>query len=305
MQKFESDMLPLLAAYVQVARLRSFTKAAAQLGVTRAAVSQNVRSLEQRLGVQLLYRTTRDMSLTETGQQLLDTIAPAVQTIAGALDAIYDAGEEPSGLIRINTSRMASQWLLEPHLPAFLQQHPRVAVEIIMDDGMANIIADGTDMGIRMGKALAEHVVAIPIVRTLRMAIVGSPAYLSAHGVPQHPSDLRQHNCLGYRLTSSGIVEPWSFSTPDSDQFFQVTEPGNFVTNDGESLLRAALAGVGLVQHMDLAVHAFLEEGSLVQVLQPWCQPFPGFYLYVPSNKHIPAKTRALLDFLKRQHGLM
>lgn len=175
-----------------------------------------------------------------------------------------------------------------------------------MDDGFSNIVADGVDAGIRLGESLDEHMVAVPITPPLEMAIVGSPAYFERHGVPKTPTDLIQHNCLAYRFTSSGTIDRWSFTSPDAEARTVIVEPkGNAVFNDDDSMLRAALQGVGLVQHLDLGVRRHLADGSLVRVLAPWCPPFPGFYLYVPSRAQMPAKIRALMDFLMEQRKLL
>ncbi len=168
-----------------------------------------------------------------------------------------------------------------------------------MDDGFTNIVAEGLDAGLRLGESLDEHMVAVPVTPPLHYAIVGSPAYFERYGVPETPADLMQHNCLAYRFTSSGTIDRWSFTSPDAERRTVVFEPqGNAVFNDDDSMLRGALQGVGLVQHIDLCVRQHLADGSLVRVLAPWCKPFPGFFLYVPSRAQMPAKIRGLMDFL-------
>jgi DNA-binding transcriptional LysR family regulator len=274
--------------------------------VTRAALSQHLKGLEQQLNVRLLNRTTRDMSLTEEGQRLLDVLQPALTAIERAVAEIGEAQAEPTGLIRMNSSRVAARLLIEPHLGAFLARHPRLRLELVMDDGFSNIVAEGLDAGIRLGESLDEHMVAVPVTPPLSMAIVGSPAYFERHGLPATPTELMQHNCLAYRYTSSGTIDRWSFTAPDADKRTVVFEPqGNAVFNDDDSMLRAALQGVGLVQHIDLCVRQHLASGALVRVLGAWCPPFPGFYLYVPSRAQMPAKTRALMDFLIEQRELL
>ncbi|MBN8480125.1 MAG: LysR family transcriptional regulator [Xanthomonadales bacterium] len=288
-----------LTWFAHIARHRSFTKAATEMGVTRAALSQHLKGLEQRLNMRLLNRTTRHMSLTEGGQRLLDVLQPALTAVERAVSELGEAKTEPSGLIRMNSSRIAARLLIEPHLGEFLARYPSVRLELVMDDGFSNIVADGLDAGIRLGESLSEHVVAVPITPPLEMAIVGSPAYFERHGIPQTPADVMKHNCLAYRFTSSGTIDRWSFSPPDAEDRAVVFEPqGSAVFNDDESMLRAALQGVGLVQHIDLCVRQHLANGALVRVLAPWCHSFPGFYLYVPSRAQMPAKIRALIDFL-------
>ena len=206
---------------------------------------------------------------------------------------------EPSGLIRINSSRIAARLLIEPHMGEFLARHPKLRLELVMADGFSNIIADGMDAGIRLGESLDEHVVAVPITPPLTMTIVGSPDYFRQHGTPQAPGDLTRHNCLAYRFTSSNTIDRWSFTSPDEEQHTQIFDPkGNAVFNDDDSMLQAALQGVGLVKHLDLRVRQHLSDGSLMRVLAPWCPPFPGFYLYVPSRAQMPAKIRVLMDFM-------
>lgn len=300
----DPSLLPSLAWFAHIARHRSFTRAAAETGVSRAALSQQLKSLERQLGVRLLHRTTRDMSLTEEGQRLLAAVQPALGGIERGLAELSEARSEPTGLIRVNTSRIAARTLLEPVLAEFLALHPRLKLELVMDDGLANIVAEGADAGIRLGESLAEHVVATPITPPLRMVVVGSPDYLARSGVPQVPADLTGHNCLPFRFTSSRAIDRWVFVDPRDETHTIAFDPQGSVTcNDDESVLRAALQGVGLVQHIDLSVRQYLQSGALVRVLQPWCRSRSRFYLYVPSRQQLPAKVRALRDFLIRQAG--
>ncbi|WP_321839010.1 LysR family transcriptional regulator [Paraburkholderia bannensis] len=298
----ETSLLPALASFVNIARHRSFTRAATEMEVSRAALSQQLKALEQQLNVRLLHRTTRDMSLTEEGQRLFDTLAPALASIERAVAELGEAHAEPAGQIRVSTSRIAARLLLEPHMADFLARYPKLRLELVMNDGFSNIVAEGLDAGIRLGESLDEHMVAVPVTPMLEMAIVGSPEYFARHGTPETPADLMRHNCLSYRFTSSGTIDRWSFTTPGTEAQTVVYEPqGNAIFNDDDSMLRAAIQGVGLVQHIDLCVRHHLANGSLVRVLKPWCRPFPGFYLYIPSRAQIPAKTRALMDFLVAQ----
>lgn len=302
---FDPALLPSLAWFVRIARHRSITKAAVEGEVSRAALSQHLKSLEQQLNVRLLNRTTRSMSLTEEGQRLFDVLAPALESIERAVTETGEAQAEPSGVIRINTSRVAARLLLEPRMDEFLTRYPKLKLELVMNDGFANIVSSGMDAGIRLGESLDEHMVAVPITPPMEMAIVGSPAYFEQHGTPATPDDLLRHNCLAYRFTSSGNLDRWSFTSPDAEARTLIFEPkGNAVFNDDDSMLRAALQGVGLVKHLDLCVRQQLQDGSLVRVLHPWCPPFPGFFLYVPSRAQMPAKIRALIDFLVDQRQM-
>lgn len=295
----EPSLVSSLTWFAHIARHRSFTKAAAEMEVTRAALSQHLKGLEERLGVRLLNRTTRDMSLTDEGQRLLDVLAPALTAVERAVAEIGEAHEEPSGLIRMNSSRIAARLLIEPYLGELLERHPKLRLELVMNDGLSNIVADGMDAGLRLGESLDEHMVAVPVTPPIEMAVVGSPAYFARHGVPESPADLMRHNCLAYRFTSSGTIDRWSFTSPDTEERTVVFEPkGSAVFNDDEQMMSAALQGVGLVKYLDLCVRQHLADGRLVRVLAPWCRPFPGFYLYVPSRAQMPAKLRALMDFL-------
>ncbi len=295
----EPSLLSSLTWFAHVARHRSFTKAASEMGVTRAALSQHVKGLEKQLQVRLLNRTTRNMSLTEEGQRLLDTLHPSLTNIEQALNSLNDLHIEPAGLIRISVSRTAARLLIEPHLGEFLSRYPKIRLELIMDDGLTNIVAEGMDAGIRLGVSLDEHMVAVPITPNLTNAIVGSPDYFKRYGKPETPNDLEYHNCLAYRFTSSGTLDHWSLTSPDVDKHTVIFEPkGNAVFNDDYSMLQAAIQGVGLIKHIDLWVLKYLEEGKLERVFVDWCKPFPGFYLYIPSRENMPKKIRVLMDFL-------
>ncbi|NOJ80393.1 LysR family transcriptional regulator [Myxococcus xanthus] len=293
----EPSLLPSLAWFAHVASHRSFTKAAAKMGVSRAALSQNLKALEKQLGVRLLNRTTRDMSLTEDGQHLFDALQPSLGAIESAVRSLGEAAGEASGLLKVNTARLAAKALVDPYFGEFLARYPKLSLELVMDDGLSNITASGCDVGIRLGQHLAEHMVAVPITPMLSMAVVGTPAYFARRSPPKTPADLVHHNCLNFRHTGSGALYKWEFTSPDGHDFSMETK-GNLITNDDDSMLRAALQGVGLIQHIDIVVRKHLDDGSLVRVLKPWCPPFPGFYLYIPSRKQMPKKTQALIDFL-------
>lgn len=304
--KLDPSLLSSLTWFAHIARHRSFTKAATEMEVTRGALSQQLKNLEQQLNVRLINRTTRTMSLTDEGQRLLDILEPALSAIEQAVLEVGESQAEPSGLLRINSSRIAARLLIEPHMAEFLARYPKLKIDLTMNDGFSNIIADGVDAGIRLGESLDEHMVAVPISPPIEMAIVGTPEYFQRFGIPESPEDLMQHNCLAYRFSSSGVIDRWSFTSPDDSQRTVVFEPtGSAIFNDDENMLNAALQGVGLIKYLDLNVQAHIAEGRLQRVLAPWCKPFPGFYLYVPSRANLPAKTRALIDFLKEKSGTL
>jgi DNA-binding transcriptional LysR family regulator len=301
----DPSMLPSLAWFAYVAHHRSFTKAAAEMGVSRANLSQNVKALERRLNVKLLYRTTRDMSLTEEGQRLYDVWYPALVAVERTVRTMHDTVDEPSGLLRVNTSRVAAKTLLEPHLEEFCARYPKLQLELVADDALANIVADGCDAGIRVGESLAEHMVAVPITPALEMAVVGTPVYFERYGLPLTPADLAQHNCLRFRMPGGAIL-PWEFTVPEDEGHAFTVEPrGVIITNDDDGMIRAALHNVGIIQHIDIAVQQRLDSGELVRVLQPWCKPFAGFYIYAPTRAQMPAKVRVLIDFLVEKRERM
>ncbi|MDY0977682.1 LysR family transcriptional regulator [Massilia sp. CFBP9012] len=292
------SLLPSLAWFARIAHHRSFTRAADEMGVSRAALSQNLKALEKELGTRLLYRTTRDMSLTEAGQQLLDSLQPALRQIAHALHGLDAGGGAASGLVRINTSRLAARALIEPHLHEFQARHPGVRLELVMADGLSNIIADGCDAGIRLGRSLAENVVAVPVSPVLSMAVAGAPAYFERHGVPSTPAELAGHNCINYRYPSSGALHDWDFQDPAEGRHFTQCVSGNLTTNDCASMTNMALQGLGLIQIGDLSIRQHLLDRRLVRVLTDWNHTQAGFHLYTPAREHMPPALRALLDFL-------
>ena len=298
----DPSLLPSLAWFLVIAKHKSFTKAANEMDVSRAALSQHLKSLEQRLGVRLINRTTRDMSLTEAGLELFSVLQPAMDSIQAAVHGLMDAQSEPTGVLKIDTSRTAARLLLNPVIEVFLQRHPKLQLELVINDGLSNIIASGVDAGIRLGASVDNGMVAIPITRPIQMAVVGSEDYFKRHGIPETPDDLVRHNCLAYRFSSSGSLDMWRFTSPTDGQQELIFEPkGNAIFNDDESMLQAALQGVGVIKHLDVCVEQYIQRGQLKRVLASWCKPFPGFYLYVPTRAQMPAKTRALMDFLVAQ----
>lgn len=210
--KIEPSILPSLAWFALIVRAGSFSRAASEMGITRAALSQNLKSLEERLNTKLIYRTTRNMSLTEEGQRLYDVLVSAFGQIDDALKDVGDTQLEPTGLLRINSSRVAARMLVEPHICEFLTRYPKTKIELIMDDGLSNIIAEGCDAGIRPGQGLDEHMTAVPVSPLIKLITVASPDYLRKYGIPETPYELSNHNCLRLRHKTSGALSPWEFS---------------------------------------------------------------------------------------------
>ena len=294
----DTSLLPALAQFAEVARAGSFTRAAAALDVSPSALSQALRVLEQKLDTRLLNRTTRSVSLTEEGRRLLEQLTPGLQLIGYAIDTLDDHHDQPVGEIRINTSRFAARQFIEPHLSEFADRFPDVRLELVLDDGIGDIVSEGCDAGIRLGESLTPAMVAIPISPMMRMSVAASPDYFARHPPPVTPEDLQYHDCIRYRLASSSGIFGWPFTEPATARDFEVQPHGRFTFNDDDTMLRAALQGIGLVQHIEMAVRPHITSGALIEVLAEWCAPFTGFYLYIPTRAQMTVRMRALIDFL-------
>lgn len=289
-----------LSAFAAVARTRSFTRAAAELGLSPSALSHAMRGLETRLGVRLLARTTRSVAPTPAGERLLRSLGPALEEVARGLAALADWRSEPSGTIRLTTFSFAAHTVLEPSLPRFLLDHPSVSVEVVVEDRLADLVASGFDAGIRFGEAVEGDMVAVRVGPDLRTAVVGTPSYFARHPRPETPADLEAHNCVNYRLIGGGGLLPWEFARDGRD--VRVRASGQFIVNDGALAGAAVRAGAGLGYMLESEVVGDLAAGRLVQVLDGWCPPFPGCHLYYPSRQ-IPPALRALVDTLRWTEG--
>ena len=296
--------LPALVAFASVARHGSFSRAAAEAGVSASALSQSIRALEAQLNVRLFNRTTRRVALTEAGGQFLDRVRPALSMLDAAYEALDEARGEPTGTLRINLPRVACDLLVLPHLAEFARRYPRVTVELALDEGLTDLIAAGFDAGIRLGERLARDMVAVPLSGPLRIAVAGSPVYFARYPKPVTPEDLAQHNCLRYRFSTSGGIYRWEFAEPGkgrSRRTFDVQTSGSFVTNDLRTMVNAAEHGVGLLHVIEDFVRPQLADGRLVRVLDDWALTFDGFSLYMPSRTQMPLKLRVFIDFLKER----
>ncbi len=277
-----------LLAFVAVARERSFTRAAAQLGVSPSALSHTVRALEARLGLRLLARTTRSVSPTEAGERLLRTIGPRLEEIEAELDAVKELREKPAGTIRITAHEHAVSTVLLPGLAKFLPLYPEVKVEITVDYGLTDIVAQRFDAGVRAGEQVTSGMIAVRIGPDLRMAIVGASSYLTTRARPRKPQDLTEHNCIGLRLPTHGGVYAWELERNRRE--IKVRVEGQLITNGTPQMLEAALAGLGLAYVPESLAEAHIDAGRLDRVLEDWCPPFPGYHLYYPSRRqHSPA----------------
>lgn len=291
------EYLAGLTAFAAVAEKRSFTAAAAQLGISSSAVSHAVRDLEARLGLRLLNRSTRSVNLTEAGERYLQRVLPALRELAQAAEGLDDLRDSATGLLRINLSRPAYDAVLAGRLNEFHRLHPQVQVELVIDDMLTDIVATGCDAGIRLGETLHQDMVAIPVSAPLELVVCGSREYFAQHPIPQTPADLREHACIAFRYPSSGKIYNWELERDAQAVLF---EPGSWVvTNDAAVLLDLVRSGAGLACTLSHMVRGDLERGELIRVLADWCPPFPGYFLYHSSHRHVPAKLRAFIDFLR------
>jgi DNA-binding transcriptional LysR family regulator len=277
-----------LIAFLAVAKERSFTRAAAQLGVSQSALSHTVRGLEERLGLRLLTRTTRSVSPTEAGERLLQTIGPRFEEIETELAALSELRDKPAGTVRITAGEHAADTVLWPALARFLPDYPDIKVEIIVDYGLTDIVAERYDAGVRLGEQVAKDMIAVRIGPDMRMAVVGAPAYFARRKPPKTPQDLTAHDCINLRLPTYGGLYAWEFEKGGRE--LKVRVEGQFVFNTSALRLSAVLAGFGLAYLPEDQVLAHIGDGRLVRVLADWCPPFSGCHLYYPSRRqHSPA----------------
>lgn len=293
--------LPLLVTFAHVARLGSFARAADALGVSTSAVSQQVRALEGIVGLRLLERTTRRVGLTEHGRSFLARIGPALQGVDAAFEEMERLRGKPVGTLRINSSLLALQLLVEPLLPAFLACHPDVAVDLFADDTLSDLVEGGFDAGIRLGEKLAQDVVALPIGPPQRVVVVATPALLRRDGVPQRPADLVGRDCLRQRWPGSRRLQAWRFRERGRDVELEVS--GRLIVSDFTSTARWALAHPVLAQGFEALLRPALRQGRLVEVLTPFEPPPRQFHLYFPARAQMAPKLRAFVDFVRDVAG--
>ena len=291
------DDLYDLAAFAVVAEQGSFTRAAAELGMSQSALSHAIRALEQRFGVRLLSRTTRSVSTTEAGETLLRSVRPALEEIASGVDAVGVSGGQPSGTVRITATKHAATSVLMPVLPGFFRTHPGIQVDVIVDDNLTDIVADRVDAGIRFGDIVEKDMIAIRIGPDIRMAVVGAPSYFADHPAPRTPRELSGHRCINYRHVRSGGLYAWDFE--DKGRPFKVRVEGPLVLNNADLIRDAALAGQGLAYVYDDEVAVDIRAGRLRRILQKWSPTFPGYYLYHPSRRQTPPALAALIAALR------
>jgi DNA-binding transcriptional LysR family regulator len=286
-----------LVAFEAIARERSFTRAAARLGMSASALSHAMRGLEARLGVRLLARTTRSVSPTEAGECLLRSLTPALADIETGLASLADWREMPSGTVRLTTFSYAAETILRPKLPAFLLANPDVNVEIDVNDALTDIVEAGFDAGIRLGETVAKDMIAVKVGPDLRTVVVGTPEYFERHPELEIPDDLQSHVCINYRLRTSGGLLPWEFTFEGRN--INLRPGGQLITNDGPLVAAAVRAGAGLGYMMEHDVAEDIAAGRLVQALADYCPVFPGCRLYHSSRRQVPPALRALIDALR------
>ena len=286
-----------LLAFLAVARERSFTRAAAQLGVSQSALSHTIRGLEERLGLRLLTRTTRSVAPTEAGERLLNSVGPHFEGIETALAALSALREKPAGTIRITSGDHAAGGILWPVIAKLLPDYPDIKVEIFVDNGLTDIVAERYDAGVRLGEQVANDMIAVRIGPSLRMLVVGAPSYFAERQRPQTPQDLTAHNCINIRMPTYGGLYVWEFEKDGRE--LKVRVDGQLVFNSSALRVSAVLAGMGLAYLFEDQVEAYLADGRLISVLTDWSPPFPGYHLYYPSRRQLSPAFALLVDALR------
>ncbi|MCJ1959282.1 LysR family transcriptional regulator [Novosphingobium mangrovi (ex Hu et al. 2023)] len=284
-------------AFVTIARLRSFTRAAAQLGVTPSALSHRMKALEARLGIRLLNRTTRSVSPTEAGERLLGSVGAKLDGIEADIARLAELRDRPAGNIRVNSDELAAHKILWPMLRDFLPRFPDINVEVTIDNGFTDIVASGADAGVRLGGVVEKDMIGVAISPPLRMLAVAAPDYFAKHGRPRTPRDLVDHACLNYRFTSNGGIYAWEFE--EQGQALDVRVGGQLIFNSIFPIMQAALDGAGIGCVLDIHAAEYLESGALEAVLEDYSLPFEGYQLYYPSRRQ---PTPAFSEFVKALH---
>ena len=294
--------LPALDVFLAVAKHGSFRKAAVERGVTASALSHSIRDLEESLDVRLFNRTNRSVRITVAGENLRRQIAPALSSIAEAIEQVGLYRSRPAGTLRLNVPRNANALVVKPIMARFLAAYPQVELEIVSDDGMVDIVADGFDAGIRAGQHLGQDMISVPVGPPLRFAVVGSPAYFTSRERPVIPQDLLSHVCIGRRYPS-GARYAWTFARDDEEDVV-VDVSGPLVVDDRTLVIAAALDGIGLSHIHEALVADHLARGELVRVLEDWCPPLPTFYLYYSGRRQLPPPLRAFIELARTRSNV-
>ena len=295
MDRIQLSRLAVLAA---VAEHRSFRMAARELGIAPSAVSHAVAALEESLGIRLLARTTRSVSPTQEGHRLLESLRPAFSGIDAAVEALADTREKPAGRLRITLPRLAAEHIIAPRLGGFVTLYPDIELELVNDDRFLDIVEQGFDAGLRLGEHLEADMIAVKASSPLWGAVVATPAYFERHGTPQHPHDLVNYPCIRRRF-SSGAIYRWEFEK--DGQALTVGVNGPLILGDDRLVLAAALDGAGLAYLFGARLEGAMEDGRLIRVLEDWCPPFDGFYIYYPSRRQMRPALRAFVDYFRQR----
>ncbi|MFB6445988.1 LysR family transcriptional regulator [Bradyrhizobium tunisiense] len=289
--------LNLVAVFIAVADAKSFRGAADRLGVTRSAVSQAIRRIEDRMGVALVQRTTRSVSLTEAGLRLHQRVAPALAEVEQAINGARDRDAQPTGQLRLAVSSIAERFICGPLLADFTQANPGVQIDVTVTDEEFDIVAEGYDAGVRLGEVIEQDMIAVPVSAEQRQLVVAAPAYLEQFGAPAHPRELSQHCCIGWRPSPHVAPYRWEFAE-DGREFDVAVEP-RITTNDMWVMVRTACAGGGLTFGMEDTFRPYIERGELVPLLEDYSPFFRGFFLYFPDRRNLPPKLRVLIDHVR------
>ncbi len=288
-----------LQAFIMIAREGSFTRAASALGVTQSALSQAIKILEERLGIRLLTRTTRSVSLTEAGEHLLASIGHRFDEIEAELDALSALRDKPAGQVRITTGENAMRSVLLPKLMPLMHQYPDVRIEFDVSYGFRDIVADRFDAGVRLGASIDKDMIAVPIGPPIRMAAAASPAYFEKHPIPQVPGDLTSHRCINLRLPTHGGLYVWDFEKDGKE--VNVRVDGQVTFNTTPHIVDAAVDGLGIAYLLEDDLLPHIESSKLIRILEDWCPPFPGYHLYYPSRRQPTPAFTLVLEALKRK----
>ena len=286
-----------LAVFVAVAETQGFRSAGDRLGVTGSAVSQTLRRLEERLGVALLRRTTRSVRLTEAGERLYAAARPALEDLRAAVASVGEMGLEPRGTLRLHVATVADRFLEGALLGSFLARHPHVQLDLVLSDDPLDIVAEGFDAGIQLGEVIDQDMHAVAVTGDIRLAVVGSPAYLAQHPVPRHPRDLAEHDCINWHPSARAAPYRWEFT--ENGREFAVTVRSRVLTTDPALNIRLAKAGIGLTIASEDRVLADVARGELTLILEEYSTPFPGLYLYYPQRRQGTPALRALITYLQ------
>jgi DNA-binding transcriptional LysR family regulator len=292
-----ADELDGMATFVAVAEAKGFRAASDRLGVTHSAVSQAIRRLEERLDVPLVRRTTRSVHLTDAGERLYAALRPALDEVRAAVAAVGEFGDEPRGTLRIHTSSAAETMFGESMIVPFLRDHANINLDLVVSDAAVDIVADGYDAGIQLGEVIDKDMIAVPVTGDLQLTVVASPSYIARRGAPKHPRELTEHECLNWHPTVDTPPYRWEFT--ENGRHFSVSVPARVLSTHAVLNRRLAVAGLGITMAFRPHVKEYLDRGELVSMLEKFCVPFPGYYLYYPQRRQASRALRALIDHIQ------